>query len=199
MTKNEFVSALKEKLSGIPEREADERIAFFVEMIDDRMEEGFSEADSVAMAGDIDSIVAQIISEVPMALIVKEKVKPKKKLRAWETVLIILGSPVWLSLLIAAIAVFISLYAVLWSLVVCCWAVFVTLAACAFGAFFGAGVILSGGNVPSGVAMIGAGAVLFGLSVFAFFISLAVGKGAARLTKKIGNGIKKCFMKKEAK
>lgn len=199
MTKNEFVSALKEKLSGIPEREADERIAFFVEMIDDRMEEGFSEADSVAMAGDIDSIVAQIISEVPMALIVKEKVKPKKKLRAWETVLIILGSPVWLSLLIAAIAVFISLYAVLWLLVVCCWAAFVTLAACAFGAFFGAGVILSEGNVPSGVAMIGAGAVLFGLSVFAFFISLAAGKGVARLTKKIGNGIKKCFMKKEAK
>ncbi len=199
MTKNEFISYLKEKLSGIPEREADERIAFFVEMIEDRMEDGLSESESVAMAGDIDGIAEQIISEVPMALIVKEKVKPKKKLRVWETVLIILGSPIWLSLFIAAFSVFFSLYAVLWSLVICCFAVFVTFVACSLGAVLAGGFIIAEGNVPSGLAMIGAGLVLCGLSIFMFYICRLAIKGTVYLTKKIALSIKKCFVTKEAK
>ena len=48
---------------------------------------------------------------------------PKRPLRAWEIVLIILGSPLWLPLLVAGAAIVISVYAVIWSLVIALWAV----------------------------------------------------------------------------
>ena len=42
MTKKEFLSALREKMAGLPKDDVDDRIAFYSEMIDDRMEEGLS-------------------------------------------------------------------------------------------------------------------------------------------------------------
>ena len=43
MTKNEFISRLRARLSGLPKDEIRERLAFYGEMIDDRIEEGLSE------------------------------------------------------------------------------------------------------------------------------------------------------------
>ncbi len=198
MTKLEFIFLLKEKLSGLPQREANERIDFFVEMIEDRMEEGFSEEESVAMAGDIDAIAEQIISEVPMALIVKEKVRPRKKRKAWETVLIIIGSPLWIPLGAAAAAVLLALYAVIWSLVVCCYAILASFAFSAIGATFAGCVFLGEGNVPASIAMIGAGLVLSGLAILMTYVCRLATVGTVRLTKRMALGIKKGFMKKEA-
>ncbi len=45
---------------------------------------------------------------MPLAKIVKEKIKPKHELKAWEVILIILGSPVWIPLLITAAVLFIN-------------------------------------------------------------------------------------------
>ena len=55
--------------------------------------------------------------------------RPKRQLQAWEIVLLALGSPVWLSLGLAALAVVLSLYVVVWSLDVSLWAVFAALGA----------------------------------------------------------------------
>ena len=49
MRKQEFLSALKRSMKGLPKSEIDERISFYSEMIDDRVEEGFSEEEAVAM------------------------------------------------------------------------------------------------------------------------------------------------------
>ena len=42
MTKKEFLSSLRSKLQGLPPSDIDERIGFYCEMIDDRMDEGKS-------------------------------------------------------------------------------------------------------------------------------------------------------------
>ena len=47
MTKQDFLCALQKRLSGLPMRELEERLGFYGEMIDDRMEDGLSEADAV--------------------------------------------------------------------------------------------------------------------------------------------------------
>ena len=112
MNKQEFLAQLRKKLSGAPQNEVEERLIFYGEMIDDRIEEGMSEEDAVGEIGDIDTIVSEVISSIPMSAIVKEKTKPKRKMKAWEIVLLILGSPIWLSLFIAAFAIIISLYVV---------------------------------------------------------------------------------------
>lgn len=110
MNKQEFLGALKKRLSGLPKNEIEERLAFYGEMIDDRTEDGRTEEEAVAEIGGADEIAAQIIADIPLTRLVKEKIKPKRRLKTWEIVLIVLGSPIWLSLAIAAAAVFFSMY-----------------------------------------------------------------------------------------
>ena len=196
MTKTEFVLGLAEKLSLLPWEEIEERLAFYIEMIDDRMEDGLSEEEAVAAVGSIDEIAAQIVADIPLARLVKDKMKPKKRLRAWEITLITLGSPIWLSLLIAAFAVLIALYVSLWAVVISLWAVFVRLLACAVGGVAAGAVLTIWGSVPLGIAMIGAGVVCTGLVVFAFFGCKAATKGTVILARKIVVGIKRGLVKK---
>lgn len=199
MKRIEFIFALHDRLSCLPQEDLEERLAFYNEMIDDHMDEGLCEEEAVARIGNVDDIVAQVLAETPLATLVKEKIKPKKRRKAWEIVLLAVGSPLWLSLLIAALSVALSLYAVLWVLVICLWAVFVSLGACALGGT-AAGVIFAvEGHGLSGIAMIGAALVCAGLAIFLFYGCVAATKGAALLTKKIILGIKRCFVKKEDK
>ena len=121
MTKQEFLSALRKRLSKLPKQETEERLAFYSEIIDDRIEEGSTERDAVQSLGTVEEIASQIIAEIPLTKIVKERIKPKRRLNALEIVLLVLGSPIWLSLGIAAFAVLVSVYAVLWSVVISLW------------------------------------------------------------------------------
>ena len=78
MTKLEFISSLYERLSGIPKKELEDRISFYVEAIEDRIEDRLSEADAVAEVGSADEIAEAILSEIPITRLVKDKIKPKK-------------------------------------------------------------------------------------------------------------------------
>ena len=105
MNKQEFLEELREELMGLPQDEIEERLDFYSEMIEDRMEEGLSEEVAVAEIGIPAEIAAQIIEDIPLTRFVVEKVKPKRKLKVWEIVLLVLGSPIWVPLLLAAIVI----------------------------------------------------------------------------------------------
>lgn len=196
MTKQEFITGLRTRLSDIPEKEAEEHISFYAEMIDDRMEEGLSEAEAVSAIGSVDEIASRIVSEIPHTKNAKEKLKTKGGLKAWEILLLVLGSPIWLSLLVAALAVILSVYAVLWSAVVTLWAVFGSLVGVALGGAIQGLVFAFSGNAVSGGAMIGIAVLCVGLSIFAFFGCLAVTKGLVWLTRRIALYIKDEFTKR---
>jgi uncharacterized membrane protein len=197
MTKIKFLLALHDKLSGLPQDDVEERLNFYSEMIEDRMEEGMPEEEAVAAVGSVDEIAAQIVGDIPLTKMVKEKIKHKHRLKAWEIVLLAVGSPIWFSLLIAFLSVVVSLYVSLWSVVISLWSVFVSLIACAlYGVVAGAAFSL-GENALSGLAMIGAGLICGGLSVFLFYGCKAVTKGTALLAAKTVRGMKKMFLKKE--
>jgi len=196
MNKQAFLAELRKGLSGLPRDDIEERVSFYSEMIDDRMEEGLSESEAVSAIGSVDTIISQITADTPPTKLAGEK-EPKKRFGAWETILFILGSPVWLPLLIAAFAVFLSLYVVLWSVIISLWAVFGSLIACAPGGIAAGIGFALGGNGFTGIAMVGAGFVCAGLAIFLFFGCRAATKGIFSLTKKIAPGIKKWFVKKE--
>lgn len=197
MNKQEFLEQLRKGLSGLPKDDISERLTFYGEMIDDRMEEGVPEETAVREIGTVDELVSQSIADIPLGKLVKATITPKKKLKAWEIVLLALGSPIWLSLLIAVLAVILSVYVVLWSAIVALWAVFTAFAACGL-AGIAAGVYFAvGGNVLTGIAVIGAGIACAGLSVFLFFGCMAATKGILKLTKKLSVFIKNRFVKKE--
>lgn len=193
MLKEEFLAQLRGGLAGLPQEDLEERLAFYSELLDDRMEEGLSEAEAVAAAGPVEQIVQQIIVETPLTKIVKEKMRPKRRLQVWEIVLLALGSPVWLSLGLAALAVVLSLYVVVWSLDVSLWAVFAALGAGAAGGVLG----LALGSGAARLAMLAAGMVLAGLAILLFFGCKAATMGIWKLTKAVVLRMKHRFLGKE--
>lgn len=197
MHKQEFLAQLRKSLTGLPQEDIEERLAFYSEMIEDRMEDGLSEEEAVSAVGTVDDIVAQVVADIPLSRIAKERMKSKRRLKAWEIVLLVLGSPIWLSLLIAAIAVVLSIYVSLWSVIVSLWAVFGSLAACAFAGILAGIIFACTGNVFSGIAMLSGGLVCSGLSIFIFYGCKAATAGILILTKKLALWIKSCFIKKE--
>ncbi len=196
MNKEMFLKHLQDALSGLPKGEIEERLAFYSEMIDDKVEEGISEEEAVKEIGNIEDIVFQIVDEVPLHQLVIERVKPKRKLRVFEIVLIVLGFPIWFSLAVAAFAVVLSLYVSLWAVIICLWAVLVSFAACFVGGVAACVIFTVGGNGASGLAMLAAGIVCGGLAIFMFYGCKAATKGTLMLTKKFAVWIKNCFIKK---
>ncbi len=198
MNKSEFLEALEKGLCGLPKDDLEERLSFYAEMIDDRVDEGLSEEEAVMEIGAVEDIIEQITEQTPLSRLVKKKMKGRRRLRAWEIVLIAAGFPVWLPLLLAVIVVALSLYAVLWALVACVYAVQITLGATAVGLIAVGIVYIVYANVFVGIALIGAALVLAGLSIFTFFGSRGSTFGVIILTKKIILGIKSIFMRKES-
>ena len=199
MNKQDFLEKLKTGLLGLPKDDLDERLTFYSEMIDDRMEEGLPEEEAVSQMGDVDEIISQIIAETPLAKIVKEKIKPNRTMKAWEIVLLVLGSPLWLSILLVVFSVILVIYVMIWVVIICLWAAEVAVAVGAIGGIGSGGIFIADGNEYSGLAMIGVAIFCIGLSMFLFNGCRVATVGAARLTKKIAIGIKNLIMRKGRK
>lgn len=197
MRKQEFLARLRRCLAGLPQGDIEERVSFYSEMIDDRMEEGCSEEDAIRQIGSVDEVAARIVADVLPEERAEETTAPQRRLKAWEIVLLALGSPVWLSLLIAAFAVVLSLYISLWAVIVSLWSAFGALIGCALGGVVAGIGFVCGGQSPAGIAMIGAGIACGGLSILLFYGCKSVTKGILLLTKKSVQGMGNRFGKKE--
>lgn len=67
MNKAEFFKTLRSLLRTMPEQDCEKVIAFYEEMISDRMEEGISEEEVIAQFGDVGKLAADILEEAPAA------------------------------------------------------------------------------------------------------------------------------------
>lgn len=183
MTKQEFLDTLKSGLSGLPKGAVDDRVNFYSEMIDDRMEDSLGEEEAVAEIGNVDDIIAHIISETPLLQIVKEKVNKKRKLRTWEIVLIILGFPVWFPVLLSVLVVILALY-------LCLWVVFLCFALSALCAILSSVLMIYEGVVYQALLILSGGLVCAGLSILMFYVCILSTKGIVLLLKKTVLNIK---------
>lgn len=199
MNKSEFLQQLKKELAGIPKEDREERLNFYSEMIDDRMEEGLSEEEAIRAIGSTDEIVRQTVTDRYWASL-KNPPQKKNSLPVWVIVLLCVGAPLWISLAATVFSLIITAYAVIWTVVVTLWgAAFGTLCGCGVGGLAGGILLLCYGNPLSGVLLISAGLVCGGLAIFAFYGCIWTTKGAALLSKLIFVGIKNCFVRKEKK
>lgn len=197
MTKNEFLIKLMQGLSSLPTTEIEERVDFYSEMIDDRIEEGLTEEEAVAAVGSVETVIDQIITETPFVSLIKEKMKHTRRLRTWEIVLLAVGSPIWISLLAAAFAVTIALYASLWAVAGSLWAVPGALIGGTVGCILACPIFIFVGNTPTAFAMLGAGLVCGGLAILSLYGCKATTQGAVWLTKKVALILKKSLTQKE--
>lgn len=198
MNKEEFLNELKKGLSGIPENDRNERVTFYSEMIDDRIEEGMSEEEAVSAIGDVNKIISQIMAETPMTTIVKERVNKKKGGISPSTlILIVILFPLWLPILAVVFGLTIALFATLWSLVVAFYAVTVALVVGGAGSIVWVLGMLITGHLTGAALGLGAGLFCIGLGILMVFGCIAFTKGAIKLTVDVLVSIKKKLVGKE--
>ncbi|MBE6823769.1 MAG: DUF1700 domain-containing protein [Ruminococcaceae bacterium] len=196
MNQCDFICELNSRLSGLPEEDINKSVDYYSELIDDYIEDGKSEEEAVAALGSIDDIVNQIYSDIPLSKIVKAKVKPSRTLKVLEIILIVLGSPVWLSILIAVFAVVFSIYVSLWCVVISVFAVGISLFVSSVALFLASIYVLFVKDVLRFVALLGAAFMCAGLGLLIIIGAKYLAKAILLLTKCTVKGIKKMFIKK---
>ncbi len=185
MKKTEFLTKLRECLIGIPNADLEQIISYYSEMIDDKIEEGNAEEEIIEEIGSPDKVAEKIISELSLGDLVKMRAKTTKKRSALEITLLILGSPIWISLLVAFFAVIFSVWVSLWSVVISLWAAQVSVAITSIAGIVLLPIISFSINKWMSVTFLGVGILLLGISILMFFGCFYTSKGMAILTKKI--------------
>lgn len=198
MDKFEFMTTLEDGIKALPEKDRREILNYYSEMIDDRIEDGLSEEEAVADVGDVNEIIKQILRDTPLTKLVKEKVKTRRSLRAWEIILLILGSPVWLPVLIAMAAVVFAVGIGIWAVVFSIGVTAFALAVATIATFVGAIVFAVKTGTIAGLGMIGIALTVAGLAILFYFAAKAAAKGLVWSGKKIVSGIKSSFRGKES-
>lgn len=193
MNKTEFLTALRHALGKLPSYEVEQSIAFYAEMIDDRIEDGMDEKDAVAALGPIDAIAAQIIAETPP--VPKAIAKANTGNRTLNIVLLAVFSPLWVTLVLAFAATVLMVYLSIWMVVVSLWAVVVMLLLCGPIGLFGLAWCMAIGYPLSGVWMLGCGLAGAGLGLFSWFGVVAASKGLVSLTHSFARAVKSLFVK----
>lgn len=166
MNKQEFLDALRASLEGLPREDIEASLEFYGEAIDDRMESGLTEQEAVAEIGSVEEVAVQILSEMPLPKLIKARAKGSPS--GWQIALIVLGSPVWLPLLLAAAICLLAAYLVVWSVVISFYALDAALAMGAIGGLAGTVQSLTQGNFSGAGMAFGIGMISAGLSVLLF-------------------------------
>jgi len=193
MTKAEYLSRLESLLSCLPEGQRAESLAFYEEMILDRMEEGLSEEEAVSTL-DAPGVVAEaILDDLPAVPRVVAKTRRKSRVLLW--VLVILGFPVWGALLAALAITVLSFYATVWIFVAVVWglAVLLVLGCPLFLLFSVCGVIV--GNAPYTLVEFGAALVALGLGLL-LRLAFELTRGVALLSAAVVRRAMSPFVKR---
>ena len=197
MDKYDFLLALEARLEGLPEADRQASLDFYSEMLDDLVEGGMTETEAVASLGSPEAIAEEILMDTPLPKLIKAKMKPKRRMRAWEIVLIAVGSPVWFPILIALFAVALSLYITLWAVVLSLYAADLAFAVSAPAGILAAVVLFASGKPAAALLFLGAGLALAGLSILWFLLCNLTAKGMWKLGRLTLRGIKACFIRKK--
>ena len=205
MTKYDFLKALRENLSGYPALEIDKSIAYYAEIIADRIEDGETEQEAVSALGDPAVIAAEIKRQIPLTTLIKtrvsegaHKISNSENTALWIVVLV-LGFPIWFTLLAVACALVIAVYAVIFALLLAMYAIvfalflvgviFVPLSIYMFVSF----------GVPQGFFMLATGLVSLGLGMLCFYPVILASKQVFKATAWIAKSIKSIFVTKIGK
>ena len=195
MKKQEFLSSLRSKLQGLPPSDIDERISFYSEMIDDRMDEGKSEEEAVAEIGSVDDVVMDIAKDTPLVKLVKEKMKPRRRIKAWEIVLLVLGFPLWFPLLITCFVLVFVFWILVWVLAIVTYAVEAALVGTSVGGIVAFVAYFLDGRMN--YTALGASIMCAGAAILMVFACIGATKGCVALTKNIVTGIKMLIIGKK--
>ena len=194
MNKKEFFALFRQELAGLPKDELENRVSFYEEMIDDRMSEGKSEEEAIRDLGTVESIVNQIAEETSLVKLVKEKVKPNRKIKGWEIALIICGFPLWFPLLITGLVLLFVAYLLTWVFTIVAYVVETSFIVASVGGAVGFIGYMFTGEIN--LIALGASIACLGAAILFAFACYYITKGNIKLSKNLFIWIKRGFMRK---
>ena len=196
MTKADFLQLLERALSQLSEEERRANLEYYSELLDDMLEEGMTEAEATAKLGSPAAIAESILQEMPLSKLVSTRMKPKSGWTPLAIILAVVGSPVWVPLLLAGVAVVAALFVSIWALAAVAVVVVLALALAVIAApvLAGRAAVLT---LPLGLLLLGGGLVLLGLCVLGGLMAVELCKLLAQLTVLLARKIKGLFIRKE--
>ncbi|MEG2387209.1 MAG: DUF1700 domain-containing protein [Clostridia bacterium] len=150
MNKDEFLKELSRALEGFSAVERKKSIGFYRELLEDRMEEGMSEAQAVANLEPVSVIAARL----------REGQVLQKPRRHVSVFMLILATP----FLIVVVAVVFALLASVWAVAVALAAAEVALIVSGVGCLV-AGALRAFTMLPTGLVLMGAGLIVGGIGL----------------------------------
>ena len=181
MNKQEYHARLRAALACLPEGEIEESVAFYTEMIDDRVADGLTEEEATAQLDDPKAAARAIIADLPV--VPRTVVRTKQRNRALYWTLVILGFPLWFPLLLAAGMLVLAGLLTIWCLILGLWLLAAGLLA---GGPLGIGVCLwalAVGQPAYGVFELGSGLLCFGLGLFCLHGAVAASKTLMQVSR----------------
>ncbi len=185
---------------GLIEEEISCSAEYYAEAIDDRMEDGTDEESAVAALGDLDEIVRQILIDLPLGSFIKSKFRQQKeKSRSasrFTLVMTILGAPLWIPLLITAVAVILSVYVSILAVIISLFATVIALITSSAISIPVAGLVISE-TVPGAIGILGAALLLMGIGILMILPAKLAAKGLWKITLWFTRQLRKPFIPKQ--
>lgn len=178
MNKEEFLGSLNNLLKSLGKSERETSLSYYSEIIDDYMEDGYTEEEAVKKIGHPGVIAQEILEE--------QHGQPKKSLsggmKGVIAVLLVLGFPLWGSLMLAgvclvlaAVLLVLSAYLVIWCIPLCTGSASVAGLILSVVSMGGAAVIAFQ-NPAAGVIQLGIGMLSAGIFILAGLLTWILGK-----------------------
>ncbi len=184
MTKAEFIKELRLSLGRLKKAELKRTLEYYSELIDDRIDAGEREAEAIAALGSIESIAEQILSDA------KEEGNLRRASRPINTALLILGSPIWVSLLIVAFALIFAVFVSVWAVVIAFIAADFAMAVSGLACIVGGAL---SGDLNSALFIIGSGCVSAAIGLALFYPVKLLTELCVRLVKWGGIAVGRFF------
>lgn len=203
MNRQQFIDALTSRLAYLPLAETEKFIDFYIEAIDDRIEDGMSEEAAVAAMGDIESVAHAIESEIPLSTIVKQRVKSSRERArsesagghsAWWIVLAVIGSPIWLTIACVLGAAVVAVFSVTAALIAAVFAVLVALAVTAAAMLAYSVTRIFTAGLSAALMCLGLSLLLAGAAVALLWPCVMLAKLMVKLPPRIWRWLKGLFI-----
>ena len=196
MNREEFLLAVEARLEGLDRADIEKSLDYYREMIDDRIEDGMSEEEAVAAMGTPEEAAGQILEDTPLPKLVKARLKPQRALMAWEIVLLILGSPVWLPLILTALVLVLTFFILLLTFLFVFYAFVFSFGLYGVACVPSFLVLTCTGRILPALFMLGSGLISTGLAVLLFRPSVLAANGILALIRAIVRWVKRLFIRK---
>lgn len=188
MNKSTFIETLRRLLKPLGKDECNKFISYYEEIIEDYKESGLTEQEIVEKIGSPESIANNILSEQDSININI----PSFKSKILNIVLLILGFPLWGSLLLAAVLLVLSAYIIIWCIPFTTGVSSIAFFAASLFSIIGSPFMMAD-ILSVGIVQLGIGVALVGISILLGLITIYLSKKILVITNKLTFKVFKLF------